>query len=418
MFLLNLGYKWNMADEARGAVLLPSGNSSERILRSKLPEFQRILFDPQVYLSGLRGPDCSKVCARLATYPWFGVPNMPRFESSEMKRRDWEKLIQAAVIANWPGKPTENIEGACVGAIEFQIQISCTHILLPSPLIVAREDEAQAQADWLDAGLAAAEELEIGQPILATVALHDGVINEAAFSPAGFLDTVIDQTVSRAGLDGVYIVVAQTSASHPFDMSALTLQAYHYLSTAFSHAGVSHVLSNFADAFGLACMGSGATGFATGPSQTLRRLSLGAFRDEGGGLALPHLYAHRTVGEFLSQTDLDKLKAARALRVARDETVHSKPLLAALDNNSSAQALPAWVESQNNIVAAQKHFIARMSAEGRSMSRLSRQEREDAVINWLEQAMANQLFMFKLLQQGTIGGRVAPVEQWLAMIQS
>ena len=56
MFLLNVGYKWNWAstlDELRGVVYLASGNDAQRMSRKSIPEYNRSMFDPQLYLSNL-----------------------------------------------------------------------------------------------------------------------------------------------------------------------------------------------------------------------------------------------------------------------------------------------------------------------------------------------------------------------------
>ena len=99
-------------------------------------------------------------------------------------------------------------------------------VILPSSLIVERENESQVQAEWLDAGIQAAGDLEVSQPVLATIAVHESVLNDAAFAPAGFLDTVVDQVAARDGVDGVYIVVAQDGgAKHPFESGAAVMRA-------------------------------------------------------------------------------------------------------------------------------------------------------------------------------------------------
>ena len=130
MFFLNVGYKWTLVEEARNGVILPSGNDIERVRRVSMPEFKRVLFDPQLYLAELPAADCAKVCARLGSYPWFGV-ELPGFESSSMRRREWQQLTQAAVANAWTGQPPNDPEYAVRSAIEFQTNIGCTHVICP-----------------------------------------------------------------------------------------------------------------------------------------------------------------------------------------------------------------------------------------------------------------------------------------------
>jgi len=379
MFLLNLGYQWRFTEEVEGAVFLPTGNTCPRLLRSPLPEFKRVLLDPQLYLAGLNAADCRLVCARLASYPWFGVSNLPEFDSSSRKQREWEKEMQDLVAPQWPGSPPADMELACFRAIEIQLQISCTQIILPSPLIREREDEAQTQVMWLDAGIAVAQELQVGQPLLATVAVHEATLNEAAFSSGGFLDTVVDQVTAREGLEGVYIVIIQDEAGHPFESSGQVQSAYYYLSSAFSGRGYGTVLTNFADVFGLVCLGSGATGVASGSSQSLRRMALAGFREEGGGIALPRLYSHKLTAELATEADLDRIVQAKLLRRVSDLSPHSDTLMQTLASGGSASQLQPWAESRSNVSTAHRHFIYRMATEEKSLMRLGMADRKERI---------------------------------------
>src|SRR4051812_36617327 len=106
MFLLNRGYRRTISepiDRIQGSILLPYGNVSEKLLRMP-PEYPRVLVDPQLYLAALSAADCEKACARLATYPWFGVTNVPEFDSSEQGLRAWETRIRERVQRLWPGR--------------------------------------------------------------------------------------------------------------------------------------------------------------------------------------------------------------------------------------------------------------------------------------------------------------------------
>ena len=161
-------------------------------------------------------------------------------------------------------------------------------VILPSPLITEREDEAQTQAQWLDAGLDAARNLEVEQPVLATIVLHEAVLNDTSFDPTGFLNTIIDQVTARENVDGVYVVVAQDGgAAHLFEADVRVLRAYLHIVRSCVDRQYETIITNFADVFGLLCMGAGATAVASEPSHSLRRLSMAGFHEQGGGHALP-----------------------------------------------------------------------------------------------------------------------------------
>lgn len=416
MFALNEGYQWFSTNvtNLEGAVYLAAGNDTERMRRSPQANFSWKLFDPQLYLAGLAGNESAKICARLVSYPWFGIDGVPQFNSGEQTRRNWQQALQDFVRENWRGSPPEEDErpGCAASAVSFQAELGCTHILCPSPLIAEREDEAESCALWIDASLDAAAELDIGQPIIATVAVSESVLNDAGFDDGGFLDTIVDQVASRDGLGGVYVAVAQTQARHPLAAPSVVTRAYAHLTRAFANAGYEFVFVNFADVFGIACLGLGATGFATGRWQALRRLCLAAMIDDGGGLPLPHFYSHRAVAEFLTEREMEIVAQRNLLPRVRDLTTHSQDLFQALNTGQDISTIPAWAENKSNVTTAAKHFIARMIAEGSSYSELTTDDRNARATAWLASARTNQDALVNGLGNLATSPTYAPVIDW------
>jgi hypothetical protein len=417
MFALNEGYQWFSTNftNLEGVVYLAAGNDAERMRRSPQANFTWKLFDPQLYLAGLAGGESAKICARLASYPWFGIDGVPEFNSGEQTRRDWQQALQDFVRDNWRGNvPEEDARSACAAsAVSFQADLGCTHILAPTPLISEREDEAESCALWVDAALDAAAELDIGQPVIATVAVSEGVLNDASFNEGGFLDTIVDQVASRNGLGGVYVVVAQTQSRHPLSLLSIVTRTYAHLTRAFANAGYEFIFVNFADVFGIACLGLGATGFATGRLQSLRRLCLAAMLDDGGGLPLPHLYTHRAVAEFLTEREMEVVAQRNLLPRVRDLTTYSQDLFQALNTGQDISTIPAWAESKNNVITAAKHFIARMIAEGAAYSDLATDERHARATAWLASARTHQEALINgLANQLVTSPTYAPVIDW------
>jgi hypothetical protein len=377
------------------------------------------IFDPQLYLAGLAGNESAKICAWLASYSWFGLDEIPEFDSSEQNRRSWQQDMQTYVRETWPGSvPDEDRRDICAAsAIAFQADRGCTHILTPTPLISEREDEAESCALWIDASLNAAAELDVGQPVIATVAISEGVLNDASFNEGGFLDTVVDQVVSREGLGGVYIVVAQTQPRHPLSAPLIVTRTYAHLTRAFANFGYEFVMVNFADVFGITCLGLGATGFATGRSHALRRLCLAAMLDDGGGLPLPHFYSHPAVAEFLPEREMEVVAQRNLLARVRDITPYSQDLLQALTAGRGASTVLAWAESKNNVAAAAKHFVARMIAEGEAHSELSVDDRLARVTAWLATANTTQATLATRLAGFLVSSPTyAPVADWRDLV--
>lgn len=417
MFYLNISHNWKFGstmEDVDNAILLPSGICRLRLLRTPRLELQRVLFDPQLYLSNLDSSKCTLTCSRLASYPWFNTGEIPNFDNQTMSRREWDKKMQEHVSENWRISSTipEDIFTACSECIDFQINCSCSQIILPTPLITEKADEVQLQADWLDQGIKAAQELEAQQPLLATVAIDEKELANDSFSASGLLENIIDQVKSRDEIGGVYIVIVQTHWDHPFHNSDLVVKAYLYLSRFFGSI-YDTVVVNFADLAGLACMGIGATSFSTGNSQNLRRLSFENFKERSGGKAYPHFYSHKSASEFLTEKELDKIRDKKLIRRIFDKTPHSQILMDTLIKGDSASALIAWAEGQNNLEAAQKHYIARIAQEHVKIRKLSLAERQNSIRNWLEDADVNQVY----LESKGINGTFAPAGHWLATFE-
>lgn len=418
MFLVNVGYRWTYKTlGADGIIILPSKIPSARVMRETL-DAKILLLDPQLYLAHLDKSDCGKTCWYLGSYPWFLLPGTAPHATSGLGQRDWEAQVQSAVAESWNGRAPEgaSIEKASRLAIDTQLEIGCTQIILPCPLITQRENEGEIFGTWLDAGLKYAGELDLEIGVLMSVPLSEEVLSEEAFGDLGFLDTIVDVVTSRDGLSGVYILIARTTSNHPFERNRLTLRAYLRLSKAFGEAGYELVLVNFADVFGLVCLGTGANGLATGDSQSLRTLSLEGLKDQTGGRALPYFYSHPAVAEFSTENDLNLLRDHNLVRRLCESTPETQQLIATLLARGSASTLAAWAESQGNTRAAHTHFLQRLMDETSKLKLKTLGERRLAIREWLESATANRLLLKQRLGDAlyrALKGEVAKTDVWL-----
>lgn len=86
----------------------------------------------------------------------------------------------------------------------------------------------------------------------------------------------------------------------------------------------------------------------------------------------------------------------------------------------SASRIPKWAESQNNIGHAQKHFLQVMADVGAELAPMSEDERREHVVDWLENAEADWLFMASRLKRKKLPlvGRRAPTGVWLDLIEA
>ena len=81
----------------------------------------------------------------------------------------------------------------------------------------------------------------------------------------------------------------------------------------------------------------------------------------------------------------------------------------------TASTVASWAESQNNIAAAQRHFVGRLIAEGRRLHRRPHAERFDHIIDWLETAEGNALYVHRRLGVDPLGRRPR-LDDWIRLL--
>ncbi|MBN1610025.1 MAG: hypothetical protein JW940_25590 [Polyangiaceae bacterium] len=262
-------------------------------------------------------------------------------------------------------------------------------VILPSPLLTAREEEAAPAVEWTRAGVAAARKHGCSLPLLATVALDERVLNEAAFAPLGYLDAVVSQISACRGIHGVYVVIAQTGdPGHPFKTGELVHRAYASLCRRFREARrIETVFPNFCDIGGFVCVARGATGFATGNFQSTRRLML-----SGGADGRPYLYyyAHSAATEFRPEEDLDPIAEAGLFERIADPTPYAAALVTALRTTRSAAGQQPWLMTINNVGTAQRHQLYRMCLSTHGVLSSSAENRYAVVEQWASTAVTLQ----------------------------
>lgn len=395
-FFVNLNDKFKLADgiEPDGSTLLASALPNHTLIRRKLdkyPHLRRRLFDPQLYMAGIsaNSDEMRRVCAKLASYSWFGVGGLDKFESGEFRQADWMADAKSKVASAWPGKaPETGIADRARECIDYQRALGCEAVILPSPLTTEPGTHYGTELEWLDAGLLHTRSLgeQLTQPVYATVALSDLCLRLIDAGKNPLLDLVIDQ-VSAREVDGVYVVVEQTSelAETKHCSHFRTLWSVLRLVHEFAHDAELAVGVNFVGAFGLACEAAGATWWASNWYKSLYRLRL---QDRiAGGRAYPTYWSHPLTLDINMESDFDALAAASVLSRYEDWTPASEGLLTAAKSGVPASSVGAWAYSPSNVTAAKDHFVLSAIAHEQEYSKLTGTERLDTILDWLKAAM-------------------------------
>lgn len=410
-FLLNLGYRW-AGPPVGGFIFSASGTQKEQTVRRSFEatEGQTILFDPQLYLAALDGESCLQTCAKLATYPWFGIDVTP-FDSGQMKARDWFHSVRHSLKwePNIPGNATE-IEEAVKTCFEFQKEFGVTHLIAPTPLVSDYEDQFSSQLQWLQA----AESLKdsMGLPLLATVSLADHLLKQQDPENNTLLQTILDNlTTSR--FDGVYVLVVREAGDSIRLLDRPVAETLMYVSHVVGAQHGLTVVVNFADDLGELCLALGASAFGGGFSMKQRRLCFSDFVDRGGGSAYPKFYSKSLISD-LSMDDLVKLRRARLLRLLSDDiTPISEPLWRALRSGASPNTVPAWRQSRNNVSDSMNHRILVLDKSARELESAELADRRQTALSWLQEAEAHNALIEKRLRADPLSNDTRHIDSWL-----
>ena len=412
-FLLNLGFRWSglPSQFVDGYVFNPSGLNREQASRREFEyvQGQWLMFDPQMYLSVLDGGMCTKTCANLATYPWFGVET-PAFDSSEMKVTQWMSQVKGSV--NWDPVIAENdedIRRIVQECLQFQIDFGVTHLIAPTPLLDNSDDQFGTQLKWLDAASQLRDESQL--PVFATVAVMDYLLSTYEPPKNPLLQTIIDN-IAVSEFEGVYLLVVQEDTPRTRITDKHVVESLLYATRILSEHSNKEVIVNFADDLGYTCIAVGASGFVGGTTSKSRRLCLSDFIDRSGGAAYPKFYSNSLIGD-LSIDDMRKIRDARLLRlIADDVTTASESLFKALQAGDDPNEVPAWRQTRNNVKEANIHRVLLMPRVKTELDKLGIREKTDTILYWLQEAEAHVKLMESRFDSSPLSEDGRHVEVW------
>ena len=418
-FYANIGYKFKLPGGVitDGSVVLASAMPMHQLERRKFdtryPHMENRLFDPQLYLSNINPVTAQKACSNLASYPWFGVVNIPLYDSALFSQTEWSTQVMSDIVNLWPRTtPTdpEIIRSGLQECIDFQIRCGVQAIILPSPLTTDPATSYDEEIFWLDEGIRIAQENQVELPIFASVALSDLCMRFEQPLNNRFLELIAD-SISAREIDGVYLILEQ--ALEPAETrqcgDSRTLQSMltlvHYLSR---DAGLK-VIVNFMGAFGLALEAAGAEIWASGWYKSLYRLRIADY--SATGRAYPTYWSYPAVLDIHMEAEFDRLVANGQLEIISDVTPASQGLLNAAEQGIPSTQVPTWTYRQSNVASAQEHFYRSVIQADNILSTLRGVAKIDFVNEWLDQALNNAGVIAQSIG-GQIRTKVQHVNAW------
>jgi hypothetical protein len=352
-YFYNLGYQFK-----RQTYKIPSGSIiasslidkstlTKRGLEKKYPHLKRKAFDPQLYLSTLDSKACPKPCLKLFSYPWYSG-DLP--ETININ----EKNISSFWTGQIP-KEESKIQTWVDECINFQNQLDCDFITLPSPLTVNINSDYSEELTWLDQGLDYIRKNNInGIDVFATIAISDICLQFHNPSENPLLRIITDSLSARE-ISGVYIVIEQSQESDiKYCTNLKTLLSLLDLVFIFSSECKLKVGVNYVGQFGLVCKALGADFWASDWYKSLYRFRLA---DKiGHGYAYPSFWSNVIFTDIHLSKDFDKLVGAKKILELLNITPVSRELINALIDGKSISQIPEWKYSQSNVAASKDHY--------------------------------------------------------------
>jgi len=423
MFLYNLRYKWGIQKKVAlpGVVFNASGKDSYS-MRSSLPldDYDGLsLFDPQIYLSGLELSKSEKTWSRLASYPFFPF-DVPEFRDCGLSKKAWMRQLIESVRIQWPASlPIDDIpiREMIRSAINFQVELGVSRIILPVPLISEIDTPLEQTMRWVDIGhkefLALLDRTGNNYPLpLITLAISERLIQNQPPAENNFLQGIIDHVSSREEISGIYLVIEKNTNISGRITNPYAAWSLFHMAHVFGVLCGKDVFVNFAEQLGLFALAAGAKGFASGYETKTRRCCLSDYVERGGGQALPKFYSLSTLCEYLPKRDLlDKIVPARLMHIFNsDKQPASKDLFLALNKN----IVPGnWRETRQNVLAANIHFIQRITGAVNELNSLTNQnEKIDLALNWLQIAERNNNYLSLRFQDRPLSDQGIHIEAW------
>ena len=397
MFYFNTKYYFKLAagspDNIAGGIVAASAMFAGQLARRAFEGvsfLQHRYFDPQLYLAGLDPRSGGDAVFKLGTYPWFGVPDVPAYDTAKHKRQtEYKTTVAPKVIAGWTrGVPSgpQAVRSAARAAVKLQVDLGCEGIILPAPALDSISRGVQDFMKWTDAGLDACREFKVAGPVYATVALCDTVVANHVALDHPVLGAATDQIAARPDLAGAYLVVESRDEDTYSCERQDTVRALIVVLDDLIRGARRQVILNYAGTFGAVASAMGAHVWASGPYKSQRRLKGSDLYQKPGASAYPRYFSLPLAGDLGLDKDIVTLRDAKLLRPLRTASTVAKPLHAALAHGKGPADVAAWTYRKGNMTASQAHYNTAMQRLSTMLDALPTAQRITWVEHWLADA--------------------------------
>ncbi len=392
MFFYNARYSFTLdptPDPVPGSIIASSCVSAVDLRKrkfSKFPHLQTRFLDPQLYMATVDPALQPALVERLASYPWFHGLDVPQYTSDEYKNpKDWKQQHKTTLLGKWSRRVPDDpvaIARSARAAVEMQIAIGCSAIILAGPLTTIEDQSFEKEIAWIEAGLTACSELGVQRKVYATVALAEATLHNVDPFGNPLIHTISNQIASRPELAGAYILFEQAEPNSYVWTAKDPLICLLVLVDDLCRGARKEALLNYFGTFGAVASAVGASIWSTGYFLSQRRFSLRA----SVGRARPRYHSLNLAGDVGVENDLRRVQdVGMAKRVFTPSAADAR-LLTALSKAQSPAAVPEWEYKIGNTSAAQAHYTELAARLGAKLEKLTPKNRVIAVHDWLEGA--------------------------------
>jgi hypothetical protein len=400
LFYYNTKFQFALPDQSPtdfgGGVIaasaMPAGQLTRRVRAGfkKYPYLKHRLFDPQLYLAGLDKNIAPKTVSKLATQPWFGRHEVPEYDSKEHgSLKGYKDTFQKDLLKTWRGKAVSTdraIERAVRDCVEYQIELGCEGVILPSPLAGVESFAYETETRWLDAGVDIVKEMRLSIPVYATVAISDATLRGVDGFQNPLLASIAGQIATRRELAGAYIVVEQSTDSGYACTARDVTTGLLVLSDDLARGAGKQVLVNYMGTFGAVMAAAGTSIWTSGYFRSQRRFRLADY-EENTARAMPRYFSYAMAGDIGLEKHLPSAFAQDPGKRLFDPLNElNEPLFRALSAKKYPGSVPQWEYRTSNLAAASAHYLTVHSRLAAEIDALSLDKRLDFIRRWLRRA--------------------------------
>ncbi|MGH9737522.1 MAG: hypothetical protein ACRD4X_02935 [Candidatus Acidiferrales bacterium] len=324
--------------------------------------------------------------ARLGTYPWFHGAGVPEYKSGvHGSPTKWKKQYKSTLVSMWTRHvPTDitDIRRAARSAVEFQLNDGWQDVILAAPLTTMDDQTLEPETRWIDAGLQACKELNVTQPVLATIALSEALLHVPPLKNP-LAHSFSNITATRTELSGAYIVLEQSDPNNYFWNQKDPLASLLTIIDDLHRGAQKRAIVNYVGTFGLVAKAAGAEAWASGYYLTQRRFSL----RRTSGRARPRYHSFALAGDIGLKEDLAAIHRSGLAEELMTPTIADEALRNALKQGKTPDDVPEWRYAQSNCGAAQQHYLELVSEYGKKVTKMPEKGQRDWITQWLETAV-------------------------------